>query len=145
MCDYERADWRSRFNWLWHDLGAAIGRSRLRRLNEENAWRRQTAMLYNQARPGHVSIQAPSVPAHERGWYRYVLRFEDAEQVGLAMSRLASAGIETIVPLRTDELLGYPQRCPNAAAIAKTTLSLPIWPGMTHEQTHRVADALAGA
>ncbi len=130
---------RERFNWAWHDMGAALGRSRLRRLDEENAWRERVAARYRVARA------CDQVYVEGRIFYRYVVRSFSQEA---DMARFAAAGIETIVPLRTDELLHRqlgldPADFPNAEAVAASTVSLPIWPGMTDEEVRRVADALA--
>ncbi len=130
---------RARFNYAWHDLGAAIGRERLRRLDEDNAWRGRAASRYRVARACDQAY------VEGRIFYRYVVRSFDPEA---DMARFAAAGIETIVPLRTDELLHRqlgldPARFPNAEAIAASTVSLPIWPGMTDEMVSRVCDVLA--
>ena len=139
MRDYDgKRDLQDRFNWQWSDVGAAIGRSRLRRLDDENAWRSQVAACYDIARKR----------AHDRtrGWYRYVIQLE---RVAEAKARFAQAGIETIVPLESWELLHRQlhlpaEDFPNAEIAARTTLSLPIWPGMSNEDVDRVSDVLAG-
>ena len=135
--DYDgKRDLHDRFNWQWSDIGAAIGRSRLKRLDDENAWRSQVAACYDIARKR----------AHDRtrGWYRYVIQLE---RVAEARARFAQAGIETIVPLESWELLHrqlhlLAEDFPNAEIAARTTLSLPIWPGLSNEDVDRVADVL---
>ncbi len=124
---------RERFNYAWHDMGAALGRSRLKRLDEDNYRRWEIASAYENA-PASTN----------RTWYRYVIRVRD---VPTAIAHFAAAGVETINPLEPWELLHRqlgldPAQFPNAEAIAASTVSLPIWPGMTDEDVRRVVDAL---
>jgi perosamine synthetase len=136
-----------RFNWQLSDIYAAIGRERLRLLDKENRRRAGIANTYCHAIPNaEINHQAPKGHHPDtRVWYRFVLRLHQVEE---AQRRFSKAGIETIVPLRTDELLHRrlslpPEQFPNAEEIARTTLSLPIWPGMTNDMVNRVADCLA--
>jgi perosamine synthetase len=153
--DYDASRYSDAFNFQMSDIHAAIGRERLRLLDQENAWRKKTAMAYLSATPNRTRIGVHAVSwfgalggeltIAGRVWYRFVIRLRQVEE---AQKRFAAAGIETIVPLRTDELLHRrlglpPEQFPNAEEIARTTLSLPIWPGMTTEQVSRVADCLA--
>jgi len=137
--DYDgKRELLDRFNWQWSDIGAAIGRSRLKRLDDENAWRAQVAACYDIARK--------RTHDRTRGWYRYVIHLE---RVAEARARFAQAGIETIVPLESWELLHRQLHLPaenfsNAEMAARTTLSVPIWPGMSNEDVDRVADVLGG-
>ena len=152
--DYDgKPDLRERFNYQLGDVYAAIGRERLRLLDEENQWRAEAATLYAAFCP--VEIQGVGHGEDEHGphrkwdlgriWYRFVIRVPDWRK---AQAHFSAAGIETINPLMPEELLHRklgldPAQFPNAEEVARTTLSLPIWPGMTDEQTQRVADVLA--
>ena len=142
--DYDTSKSTTAFNFQLGDVYAAIGRERLRRLNEENEWRRRTAGRYAVARLD-TSADIQGAGEWDRVWYRYVIQVHDWRQ---AQEYFWSRGISTINPLTPDEMLhnrfGLHGEFPNAEAIAATTLSLPIWPGMSDGQVDRVADALAG-
>ena len=144
--DYDKPGLRERFNWQMSDLHAAIGRERLKLLDEENQWRDDTARFYGVSLGGDFSPPF-DFPLRSEGrvFYRYVIRVPDWRQ---AQAHFAAGGIETINPLMPEELihrrLGLsPSGFPNAEAVSETTLSLPIWPGMTDEQVRRVGGTLA--
>ena len=68
--------------------------------------------------------------------------------VAATITYFAAAGVQVINPLEPWELLHVQMgldsaRYPNAEAIAVSTVSLPIWPGMTEAQVRCVSDALA--
>ena len=141
--DYDgKSNLRERFNWQMSDLHAAIGRERLRLLTRENIERMGIASTYRGANQT-VPIQG-SYPDGDRVWYRYVIRVPDWRK---AQAHFAVRGIETINPLMPEELIHRrlgraPSEFPNAEAVAETTLSLPIFPGITDDEVRRVADAL---
>ena len=142
---------RERFPYTLSDLHASIGRERLRRLDDDNDFRAAVAWLYEQARPKGIGVQTNAHGMTEcrdcsRVWYRYVIRLE---RVSEAQARFKAAGVETIVPLESWELLhrrldGKACDFPHAETIAQTTLSLPIWPGLAWDDARRVADVLNG-
>lgn len=141
---------RERFNWQMDDMTAALGRSRLRRLDAEIAWRQVVAATYYNVchRGGYEAIVlGQATPNVTPSWYRFVIQL-GADELLDAQALFREAGIETIVPLEPWELihrqLGLDGSAfPNAEALARTTLSLPIWPGMTDAEVRRVADVLA--
>ena len=140
--DYDgKRELRERFNYAWSDAGAALGRSRLKRLDEENRRRSKIAMIYDAARGAKVW---DGEPAETRIWYRYVIRVPDPQA---AIAHFAAHGVEAINPLEPWELLHRqlsldPKDFPNAEDAAAHTVSLPIWPGMSDEQVNQVAQAL---
>lgn len=128
-------------NWQMSDLHAAIGRARLERLEEENAWRWRTARQYSQALGGR-KVLTPEI--HTMLPYRYVIRTPWVDDV---KAQMAAHGVETIVPITQEELLhrrlgGAAHRFPVAEGLAHTTLSIPIWPGMSLYQVSKVCQAL---
>lgn len=133
--DYDGSKHPCAFNWQLGDVYAAMVHARLRFLDEENQWRATTALRYDDAKCQHV--------ASPRVWYRYVIRVSDWRE---AQKHFDRYGVETINPLRPEELIHRRflsvGSFPNAEAAAETTLSLPIWPGMTEGQVERVAQAL---
>lgn len=132
-----------RFNFQMSDLHAAIGRRKLARLDQDLEWRRATAARYSAA----LKLNPPGAMT---SWYRYVVRLEgDPARPIVAQSFLRGWGVETIYPIRPDELIHritWKDRAafPVAEHVAATTLSIPIWPGMTDDQVDTVCRALEG-
>jgi perosamine synthetase len=138
------------FNFQLSDVMAFMVRDRLKCLDRDNAWRKATAERYAESLCDAIQYQHMHIPEDAgsfRTWYRFVLRFKKPESVILSQAYLRGCGIETIVPLRTDELLHRklgldPSLFPNAEEIAKTTLSIPIFPGMSEESVAKVCEGL---
>ena len=133
------------FNFQLSDVMAKMVRKRLRGLDQDNAQRQRTASRYLTAIDGRFKVHGAEIPG--RTWYRFVLQFDSMIQRDAAQRHFTECGIETIVPIRTDELihrkLGLsPDGFPNAEKIAQTTLSLPIWPRMVEEDVRQVELAL---
>jgi perosamine synthetase len=139
------------FNWTLSDVQAALVRSRLARLEREQSQRWFTAHYYNDALkhldPDDVLRPSLGVGYGTRTFHRYVLIFSDECRLTEARDAFTAAGIETINPLRPEELLHRrlgldPKDYPNAEKIAASTLSLPIYPGMTDDEVGQVCRAM---
>jgi dTDP-4-amino-4,6-dideoxygalactose transaminase len=140
--DYDgKRELRVRFNWQMSDMTAVLGRHRLRRLDEENAWRSKTAEQYAMAcRDGGFGIYASGSSI----FYRFVIHVQNVEA---AIRRLAENGVEAINPLWNWELLHWQMGLtaggfPHAETAVQHTVSLPIWPGMQDEQVRCVVEAI---
>jgi len=130
---------------------AAVLRAKLRRLDAWNAARRAAASRYAELLGGLEGVRLPSVrPGNEDVWHLYVVRVAERDRV---MAELGAAGIgvgihyPTIVP-STEAYAGLGHRhgqFPVAEAAAAQILSLPMFPHLTADQQHAVADALAKA
>jgi dTDP-4-amino-4,6-dideoxygalactose transaminase len=89
-----------------------------------------------------------TLPGNEHVWHLYVVRVPNRDEV---LRRLHAEGvgdgIHYPVPVHLTPAMaefGPPEgRCPAAERAAGEILSLPIFPGITEEQQHRVADVLA--
>jgi perosamine synthetase len=134
------------FNFQLSDVHGKMVRQRLRDLPADNNRRLEISEKYIDALDGSVKVQGADLWSG-RTWYRFVLRFKKPESVILSQAYLRGCGIETIVPLRTDELLHRklgldPSLFQNAEEIAKTTLSIPIFPGMSEYSVAKVCEGL---
>ena len=83
-------------------------------------------------------------PSNNSTRYRFVMRVPDPMA---AKVHFAKAGVETINPLETWELIHRqvgldPVGFPDSEAAASSTLSLPVWPGMTKGDEDQVMRAL---
>ncbi len=132
-------DWRPRFNFQMSDLQAAVGVTQLGRLPELLRIRAELASRYREVaiRRGW-RFQAPVTAGGVANHYRFVLRLESEAEAAMVMGHLKHRGITSIMPIERFELLhNYlklpPERFPAAERIARSSVSLPIYPGLAAE------------
>ena len=129
-------------------LQALVLTHKLPHLAMWNQARRETAALYNEALDGVGDLQLPTTaPGSTHAWHLYTVRTGDPESLaeyvrghGVATGRhypqpphLASAFAD----------LGLPAGSfPVAEAIARETLSLPLFPGISQAQAETVVSAV---
>jgi len=137
------------FNSRLDTLQAVVLRAKLRRLPAWNAQRRVAARRYDELLRPLPGVRLPvTLPGNEHVWHLYVVRVPDRDEV---LRRLQAegvgAGVHYPVPVHLTPAMaefGPPEgRCPAAERAAGEILSLPIFPGITEEQQHRVVDVLA--
>jgi perosamine synthetase len=147
--DYDgKAVLKERGNWQTSDLHAAIARARLARFDADMDRRRMAACSYGLS--ANEPAQRSSIVRASRSWYRYVIGVSDPGHMDpwvKAQRQFAAAGVETINPLRPDELLHRQlgedrKRFPAAERVAHHTLSLPCYPSLKDEEVSRVCDVL---
>lgn len=154
---YEIEDAGYKYNMT--DLAAALGVVQLDRAEELLAARCRLAGLYGQALRdaglGDVVDVPTDAPDGSHAWHLYIVRLVlDRLRVDRAavMEALKAEGIGAsvhFIPLHLHPYYrgrGYaPQQFPVATAEYERVISLPIWPGMTEADVHRVVAALNGA
>lgn len=139
------------FNSRLDELQAAFLRVKLKRLNEWNERRRQTAGFYLRALESTPEIILPTVPAWSQpAWHLFVIRHPRRNDL---QKFLTAAGVETLIhypvpphlsPAYADA--GYKAGdFPIAEELANTVLSLPVGPHLTESQAAAVVAALNGA
>jgi dTDP-4-amino-4,6-dideoxygalactose transaminase len=130
-------------------LQALVLRRKLPHLARWNAERARAASYYDEALRGVGDLRLPATAAGAKHvWHIYQVRTQDPVALG---AYLAGRGIGTkrhypepphLSPAFAD--LDYPVGSfPVAEAIARETLSLPLFPGVTEEQLEAVTDAVA--
>jgi dTDP-4-amino-4,6-dideoxygalactose transaminase len=146
MRDYDgHSDLQARFNWMMSDVTAAIGRSRLARLDADNHWRRLTASRYfNACAERGIRVHGTATLERHPSWYRFIIRVPEARPV---LDHFLRAGIQAINPLAPGELLHLQLSMdagtfPNAEHAATTAVSLPVWPGMSESEVQTVCEAI---
>jgi perosamine synthetase len=130
-----RHDRKPRFNFQMADLQAAIGRVQLGKLPGFVARRDEIFARYRAAGFDLLDEKTSGVPVR----YRSVVRTDNPRAI---IDRLAQYDIKAIVPVEDWELLGAAEKYPNAAALTRTTVSLPTYPLLSDEELSRVLDAL---
>lgn len=130
--DYREFDCRKeyypRFNFKMTDFQAALGLSQLTKLKSFLAKRESIADSYKKICDGYgVSYQQSGAGSV---YYRFVIRQPNIK------NELLKGGIKTIIPIEPWELLHRylkqpVNHFPIAEKIARSTLSLPLYPAMT--------------
>jgi dTDP-4-amino-4,6-dideoxygalactose transaminase len=133
------------------ELQAAILSVKLRGLDELNADRRRIAAHYRAALADLPGLELPATTEDsEPVWHLFPVRYVARD--ALAES-LKAAGVQTMVhypvpPHLQPAYSGLGYRAgqfPVAEAIARRTLSLPIWPGLAEAQIDHVCDTIRRA
>jgi perosamine synthetase len=135
------------------DLQAALGLAQLSKCDAMRDKRAAIAEFYSQALQGFDAFETPTIPPiGQHAWHLYVLQINpgtlrlDRNRV---IEELKARGIGTsvhFIPLHLHTLyqqLGYSVGdFPNAEERFERSVSLPIYPGLTKQDTDRVAEAL---
>ena len=129
-------------------LQAVVLRRKLALLEEWNEERSRAARFYHDALEGVGDLTLPAVPAGSRPvWHLYVVRTANPDAVA---GFLRGHGIETRrhypLPVHLTPAfasLGHREGdFPEAEALAREGLSLPLFPGISERELERVAEAL---
>jgi dTDP-4-amino-4,6-dideoxygalactose transaminase len=137
------------FNYRLDDPRAALGRSRLRRLDEDNARRADLAARYREALAGVVGCAMPPAPDISSAHYIFPIVLPDGVSRDGFRERLAADGIQTSVHYPPAHRLsvqgnGVPN-LPLTDRYADRTVTLPMFPHMTTAQQDAVVVAVARA
>jgi dTDP-4-amino-4,6-dideoxygalactose transaminase len=124
-------------NFKMSDLAAAVGCVQMEKLPEILRERAKVASIYKDLLGKNTSIKMPEY-IEGMNWQSYVVRLMDEDTRDKAMSQMRDHGIEVQVG-SFDNSGGI---CSMSKELSKTTLALPIWPGMTEEMIGTVAGDL---
>jgi len=130
------------YNLRMSDIQAAIGIAQMAKLDGLLAERRARALRYTAALGSVGDIAVPTEPAGCGHTYQsYVIRVLEGGRArrNAVMDALAAESIQTRPGTHAAHRLGYyarkyglrPELFPNAAACEDTTITLPIFPGMS--------------
>jgi perosamine synthetase len=148
------------FNLRFSDIQAAIGVAQMAKLDGLLAERRRRAERYSSLLAGAQQLNLPARgdaadDAAGHTYQSYVVRLVQADRRhrNAVMRHLAEADIETRPGTHAVHRLGFyakkygyrAEDFPNAALCEDTTITLPIFPGMTDTDQNRVADLLTVA
>jgi dTDP-4-amino-4,6-dideoxygalactose transaminase len=137
------------FNSRLDELQAAILRIKLPLLATWVQQRQQVAALYDHYLAGIAGLRLPyTAPGATHAYHLYVVHtlHRDALQQHLAEQGIGTAVHYPVPPHLQPAYvsLGLPAgQFPISEELARTCLSLPLWPGMTEEQVATVARAVA--
>lgn len=153
MATFERLGFNLRFS----DIQAAVGIAQMSKLDRLLQERRARAERYSTLLGDAQQLAIPNGGGAHRGhtYQSYVVRIVDGDRKRRndVMRHLAEQEIETRPGTHAVHRLGFyakkygyrPADFPNAALCEDTTITLPIFPGMTNADQDRVVGALLGA
>jgi len=144
------------YNLRLSDIQASVGVAQMAKLDRLLAERSRLAAGYTARLEGVEDIVTPAAPADCNHTYQsYVIRLRSG---GVArrnevMQALADAGIQTRPGTHAPVRLGYYVRkygvrgedFPGAILCEETTITLPIFPGMTESDQAKVVESLSAA
>ena len=144
------------FNLRFSDIHAAVGIAQMAKLPGLLAERRACAHRYNELLTDVAELQAPTAgPVDGHNYQSYVVRVLEGgrERRNSMMRQLAAHDIQTRPGTHAVHRLGYYRRkyelaaddFPNAALCEDTTITLPIFPGMTADDQEQVVEVLVRA
>ena len=134
------------YNGRLDSIQAGILRIKLRHLTAWNERRRECAGRYQELLgAAHEGIKLPYEPSWAKAVYHlYVVRVQNRDQLQKHLAEASiGAGLHYPVPLHLQKAyrnLGYRKGdFPVSEGAADETLSLPMYPGLTHGQQDRIA------
>jgi perosamine synthetase len=140
------------FNYRLSDLACALGLAQLERLGEMLTARVRVASLYREALGAveGLELPCPDADGRRRGWFVFVVQLprdieRDAVVRTLAERGIASKPYFPAVHLMTfyRERFGHREgEFPVCEDVARRSIALPFFPGMTEGEVQRVTEAL---
>lgn len=133
------------------DMAAALGRVQLTRCDEFYSQRKSLVTAYRTALQNMPLLLPADEGEDESAWHLFIIRFtgEQANHLrALAIKAFQQAGIGFSIHYRPLHQHSHwrnasaPAACPQSDLFFATSLSLPLYPGMTEADIHRVADTL---
>ncbi len=150
MSAYDRIGYNLRLS----DIQAAVGVAQMAKLDGLLAERRRLAACYRERLSARNDVVLPVVdPGHS--YQSFVIRIANGgrERRNALMAALAERSIQTRPGTHAIPALGYyrnkyrldPQQFPNAMVAEVTTITLPLFPGMSTSDVDSVVEVLNGA
>lgn len=139
------------FNLRLSDIQAAVGVAQMAKLSRLLAERRRIGKRYTALLSGNPHLVCPTAGDNDGHTYQsYVVRLPDGgrRRRNSVMAALAAEKIQTRPGTHAVHRLGYyatkygyrPEEFPHAAAAEDTTITLPIFPGMTDADQDKVVE-----
>ena len=139
------------YNFRMPSMNAALGISQLNRINSLIEGRRTVARRYRHAFSTHPQIRCPMDHVGLRHVYQmFTLRFVNTELRDIVQMELARNGIMSKVYFNPIHLKSYymdkygcfESQLPVTEEMSSTVLTIPLYVGMTEEETNMVIDTV---
>ncbi|BER92733.1 MAG: hypothetical protein PWP60_494 [Candidatus Atribacteria bacterium] len=136
------------YNFRLTDIGAAIGRVQLRKLDKNNQRRRENARFYDRHLSDTPGIETPFVPeGYFHVYHQYTLRVKEKRN-GLRDFLIAQGiGCEVYYPLPLHQQpflqkIGKAYHLPVAEKLCEEVLSIPVHPLLSEEERWEVVESI---
>lgn len=143
-----RDNYRVRYNYSLTDIAAGIGNAQVAKLKKllrirKSIGKRYRGVLKNK----NVEYFPKDEEAGNINHFRFIIKFSTKNERDNFMNGMAKEGIITIVPLYNFELLHNlfgqnKKEYPNAEKMSHTSVSIPIFPGLTNQEIEKITSAL---
>ena len=140
------------FNYRMTDIQAAVGREQLKRLPSIVASRRSLAQRYRELLADIPGLGLPFEPAWARSnWQSFAVSLPQGAPQRAVMQFMLDAGVSTrrgIMSSHREQPYLPQASCAELRASERaqdTVVLLPLFPGMSDDEQHRVAAALRSA
>jgi UDP-4-amino-4,6-dideoxy-N-acetyl-beta-L-altrosamine transaminase len=141
------------FNYRITDIQCALGLSQLQRLDISVDRRREIVSVYNQAFSGHPNLTVPyEYASRQSSWHLYMLGLKGVDRARV-FDHLREQGLGVNVhyipvhlqPYYMDHFGTSDGDFPMAEAYYERVITLPLYPGMTHDDVEYVIAAVKRA
>jgi perosamine synthetase len=143
------------FNYRLSELACALGIAQMQRVETMLAERKAVAGMYREALGGVEGLDLPCEDSggDQRSWFVFVVGLPADVSREAVMARLAAARIQSkpylpaihLMPHYREQLAYREGQFPVCEQVARRSLALPFFPGMSEAQVSRVADVLQAA
>jgi perosamine synthetase len=142
-----RQIYRVRYNYPMTDIAAAMGNVQYKKLINFIKKRKKIGDRYREVLKNKSLEYWPKSEDTHVNHFRFIIRFSSTAKRNQAQASFLKKGITTIVPYSEGELLHNLLKCNKkdfmeAETMARTTLSLPIFPGLTDKEVERITAAI---
>jgi perosamine synthetase len=141
------------FNYRLSDLACAVGIAQVEKLDELLQARAATAGLYDHALRDVEDLTLPCADSggDRRGWFVYVVQLPQGLDRDATIEALRARGVDSKPYLPAIHLMSYYRErfghrdgeFPVAEDMARRSIALPFFPGMSEAEVAEVAEALA--
>jgi perosamine synthetase len=127
-----------------NDIAAAIGLVQLRRLEAMNARRREIARRYSAAFAAYDFMEPPPADTAdmESAWHIYCLKIPQRDDLCAFLQQKGIATGVHYTPIHLYSCYGNRPHLPQAEAVFKRIVSLPMYPDMTDADIQCVIDSI---
>jgi perosamine synthetase len=140
------------FNYRLSDIACALGIAQLERLDQMLAQRARVATLYGEALAelDGLTLPCPDTDGDRRSWFVYVVQLPPERDRDTTIAALRERGIDSKPYLPAIHMMSYYRETfghregefPVAEDVARRSIALPFFPGLSEAEVAQVASAL---
>ncbi len=133
--EYGKQDKTLRLNFQMTDIQAAIGREQLKKLPAFLKRRSEIFEMYCEAGLDLLDVESSKKHFIKPVRFRAIMRTKNPKKI---VKILDSHKIRSTILIDSTDLLGNPDDFPNAKKLSEETVSLPIFPSLSDDDTQKI-------